>query len=99
MKNIHHYYLLTTKLTYQLSQKENQQRSYLSSSIWFHTTAVGLSYMWSKLYFLGKLPPFSTIRFCTLDLDGKQHVKVIKLADLEPVFLTHHSLCHLLYII
>lgn len=88
MRNTHHYYLLTTKLTYLLTQKENQQRSYLSSCIWFHTTAVGLCYLWSKLDFLGKLPPFSTLRFRTLNLDGKSHVKVNQLTILEPAFLS-----------
>lgn len=63
--------LLTTKLTYQLIPKGNQQRSYLNSSVWFHTTPVGPCYVWSKLDFLGKLPPFSTLGFCTLNLDGK----------------------------
>lgn len=43
--------------------------------------------------FLGKLSPFSTLGFCTLNLDGKQDVKVSELAHLELACLssTTHS--------
>ena len=83
MKNTHHHSLVTTKLTDSLIPKENRQRSYLNSSTQFHTTSVGPCYLWSEMDFLGKLSPFSALGFCTLNLDGKQYVKVSELANLE----------------
>lgn len=44
----------------------------LGNSIWLHATAVSPRHVWSKLDFLGKLPPLSTLRFCALNLHEKQ---------------------------
>lgn len=95
MKNTHHHSLVTTKLTDSLIPKENRQRSYLNSSIQFHTTSVGPCYLWSEMDFLGKLSPFSALGFCTLNLDGKQYVKVSELANPElawPSSSTHSAI-------
>ena len=61
--------LLPTDPSINLNRKP--KTAYLNSSIWFHPTSVGLCYLGSQLDLLGKLPPFPTLRFCTLNLDGE----------------------------